>query len=195
MRNANVQRNTNETKISILLDVDGCGKHKIQTGIGFFDHMLTHLAVHGFFDLEIEATGDTFIDSHHLVEDVGISIGKAFSLALADKTGINRYGSCILPMDETLTLCAVDLSGRTCLNYDVHFTVPMLGKLQTEMIREFFIAFVQHCPMNLHIKQLEGVNNHHIAEGIFKAFARALDQAAQPNPRITGILSTKGMLE
>ncbi len=194
-RFSQIERNTFETKIALSFDVDGSGKSKLDTGIGFFDHMLTHIAKHGFFDLEVACQGDLEVDTHHTVEDIGIVLGKAIREAIGDKSGIKRYGSCVLPMDETLVLCALDLSGRPYLNYDVELTVPRLGTLDTEMVKEFFMAIAVHAGMNLHIKCLDGSNNHHIVEGIFKAFGNALDVATSFDPRITGTRSTKGMLE
>ena len=195
MRTANISRNTYETKICLNLDIDGSGVSNIDTGIGFFDHMLTHIARHGFFDIDLSCDGDLDVDCHHTVEDVGIVLGKGIGEALGDKVGIKRYGSSIIPMDETLVLCSIDLSGRSVLVFDANFTVPALGMFDTEMVEEFFRALSSNCGMNLHIKALYGKNNHHIAEGIFKAFGRALDMAAQIDPRIEGTLSTKGMLE
>ncbi len=190
-----IQRETNETKIELSLDIDGQGNSKLNTGIGFFDHMLTHIAKHGFFDLNVDCVGDLYVDCHHTIEDIGIVFGKAIRDALGDKAGIKRYGSCILPMDETLVLCALDISGRPYLNFDVDLTVQRLGDMDVEMVKEFFMAVAVHAGMNLHIKLLDGSNNHHIVEGIFKAFGNALDVASQIDPRIIGTRSTKGMLE
>lgn len=190
-----IQRKTNETDITSKINVDGVGISDITTGIGFFDHMLIQIAKHGFFDINIKAKGDTFIDSHHTIEDVGIVLGKCISKALGNKEGIKRYGSKIIPMDETLVLCSLDISGRPYLNFDAQFTVDKLGEFDTEMVEEFFRAVAYNCGMNLHIKVLDGKNNHHIAEGIFKAFGRALDEATEVDPRIRGVLSSKGMLE
>lgn len=190
-----MNRNTSETKIDLTFNVDGSGQSQLDTGIGFLDHMLTHIAKHGFFDLNVACEGDTYIDSHHTVEDIGIVFGKCIREAIGDKSGIKRYGSCTIPMDETLVLCALDLSGRPYLNFDVTLTVDRLGTLDTEMVKEFFMAVAVHAGMNLHIKQLDGSNNHHIVEGIFKAFGNALDIATQIDARIIGTRSTKGMLE
>lgn len=194
-REASIQRNTYETKISMNLNIDGSGVNDITTGIGFFDHMLTHISKHGFMDLELNADGDIDVDCHHTVEDVGIVLGKCISKALGDKKGIRRFGQAIVPMDETLVLCAIDLSGRAYLGFDAKFTVPTLGLFDTEMVEEFFRAVSENCGMTLHIKVLSGSNNHHIAEGIFKAFGRALDMATGFDERIDGVMSTKGMLE
>lgn len=193
-REASFSRTTKETDISLRLELDGCGNSDIDTGIGFFDHMLEGFARHGFFDLDVKATGDLMVDCHHTVEDIGIVLGSAIKKALGDKKGVRRFGSCILPMDETLVLCAVDLSGRPYLVFDGEFTTDHVGYLDTEMVREFFYAISYSAGMNLHIKVLSGSNNHHIIEGIFKAFARALDEATGIDVRITGILSTKGSL-
>ena len=194
-RTAFLERKTNETDIKLRLNLDGSGNHDIYTGIGFLDHMLNLLTKHGFFDLYINASGDVEIDSHHTVEDVGIVFGDALYECLGDKKGIKRYGHSIVPMDESLCLCAVDLSGRPYLNFEAEFTAEMLGNMEAEMIEEFFRAASAHGEMNLHIKILSGKNNHHMAEAIFKAFARALDMATSFEPRLDGVLSTKGMLE
>lgn len=193
-REAEIKRKTNETDIALRLDLDGKGISKIDTGIGFFDHMLEGFSRHGFFDLEVKAAGDLAVDGHHTIEDAGIVLGAAIKKALGDKKGIRRYGSCILPMDETLILCAVDLSGRPYLVFDAEFTAERVGYMETEMVKEFFYAISYKAKMNLHIKVLSGSNNHHIIEGMFKAFARALDEATGIDERITGILSTKGSL-
>ena len=190
-----IQRKTNETDITSIINVDGVGISDITTGIGFFDHMLIQIAKHGFFDINIKAKGDTCIDSHHTIEDVGIVFGKCISKALGNKEGIKRYGSKIIPMDETLVLCSLDISGRPYLNFDAQFSVDKLGEFDTEMVEEFFRAVAYNCGMNLHIKVLDGKNNHHIVEGIFKAFGRALDEATEVDLRIRGVLSSKGMLE
>lgn len=194
-RAAKIERNTAETKIKMELNIDGSGKNNISTGIGFFDHMLTHISKHGFIDLNIEAKGDIEVDSHHSVEDVGIVFGKCLAEALGDKRGIKRYGHSVVPMDETLVLCAVDFSGRAFLSFDAEFSVPKLGDFDTEMVEEFFRAVSHNCGLNLHIKVLSGKNNHHIAEGIFKAFGRAVDMASAFDERIDGVLSTKGVLD
>ncbi|MBR5467957.1 MAG: imidazoleglycerol-phosphate dehydratase HisB [Firmicutes bacterium] len=195
MRTAIIERDTFETKIKIELDVDGKGKNEISTGIGFFDHMLTHISKHGFMDMKVRAKGDIEVDCHHTVEDVGIAFGKALQQALGDKAGIKRYGFFILPMDESLILCSLDLSGRPYLNFDAKFPTERCGDMDMEMVEEFFRAVCTNCGMNLHIKMLEGRNSHHIAEGIFKAFGKALDMATSYDERIEGVLSTKGMLE
>lgn len=193
-RTAEIERNTKETKIRIRLDLDGTGQARIRTGIGFFDHMLDGFSRHGLFDLEVETDGDLQVDSHHTIEDTGIVLGHAIREAVGDKKGIRRYGSCILPMDEALVLCAVDLSGRPYYVSDAQFTVPRLGDLDTEMVKEFFYAVSYSAQMNLHFKVLSGSNNHHIAEAMFKAFAKALDAAVSYDERITDVLSTKGSL-
>ena len=195
MRFAELERTTKETAIHMRLELDGEGKHDISTGIGFFDHMLTHVARHGFFDLSLQAKGDTEVDCHHTIEDVGIVFGKCLSQALGERKQIRRYGSAIVPMDETLVLCAMDISGRAYLNFDCQFTTDHSGGMDTEMVEEFFRAVCTNCAMNLHVKVLAGKNNHHMAEGLFKAFGRALDQATGIDERIHGVLSTKGMLE
>lgn len=193
-RSAFVERNTSETKIKMSLNLDGNGKAKIHTGIGFFDHMLNSFARHGFFDLEVEVDGDLWVDSHHTIEDVGIVLGEAVRQAVGDKKGIRRYGSFMLPMDETLMLCAIDLSGRPYFVMDCDFTVDRVGEFDTEMVKEFFYAVSYSSAMNLHLKKLHGENNHHIIEAAFKAFAKALDEATGMDPRITDVLSTKGAL-
>lgn len=194
MRTAYMERNTSETKISVRLDLDGSGNSKIQTGIGFFDHMLTAFARHGFFDLEVVAEGDLEVDCHHTIEDVGIVLGQCIGKALGDKNGISRFGNEILPMDDALLLCAIDLSGRPYLNFDMNFTVDSVGGFDTEMVKEFFYAISYSAGMNLHLKQLAGTNNHHLIESAFKAFARALDRAVSAEERVQGALSSKGML-
>ncbi|MCI8951115.1 MAG: imidazoleglycerol-phosphate dehydratase HisB [Lachnospiraceae bacterium] len=193
-RIAQIRRDTNETKISVSLDLDGTGKADIHTGIGFFDHMLNNFARHGFFDLTIHAEGDLDVDTHHTIEDVGIVLGKAIKEAAGEKKGIRRYGSKILPMDEALILCALDLCGRPYLVYDLNFQREYVGDLETEMVKEFFYALSYSGEMNLHIKQFSGTNTHHIIEGAFKAFAKALDEAVSLDERILGVLSTKGSL-
>ena len=189
-----VSRKTNETDIQMELNLDGSGYAKVDTGIGFFDHMLDGFARHGFFDLDCAVKGDLQVDGHHTVEDTGIVLGEAIKKAVGDKKGINRYGYFILPMDEVLALCAVDLSGRPYLNFECEFTVPKVGELDTELVKEFFYAVSYSAGMNLHIKMLSAGNNHHMIEAMFKAFAKALDQAVSYNPKVTGILSTKGSL-
>ena len=189
-----VKRKTKETDISITLNLDGKGVSKIDTGIGFFNHMLEGFAKHGFFDLEVKVKGDLIVDGHHTVEDTGIVLGEAIKKAVGDKKGINRYGSFILPMDDALALCAVDLCGRPYLNYDCELTTERVCYLETELVREFFYAVSYSAAMNLHIKMLSGINNHHMIEAMFKAFAKALDNACNFDPRITDVLSTKGAL-
>lgn len=193
-RSVVVERNTKETQISLMLNLDGTGSAKLNTGIGFFNHMLNGFARHGFFDVDLSVRGDLEVDCHHTIEDTGIVLGTAIKEAVGDKKGIKRYGSSILPMDETLVLCAIDLSGRPYLNFDADFTVPALGDMDTEMVKEFFYAISYAAGMNLHIKVLHGANNHHIMEAIFKAFAKALDEATMEEPRLKGVLSTKGSL-
>lgn len=193
-RTATINRETKETKISCTLNLDGKGKYDISTGIGFFDHMLCGFSKHGFFDMNLKAEGDLEVDAHHTVEDVGIVLGQAIKEALGDKAGINRYGSFILPMDETLMLCALDLSGRPYFCYDVTTTVDRVGEMDTELAKEFFYAVSYSAGMNLHIKMLAGDNNHHILEAMFKAFAKALDQATKYDSRLEGVLSTKGTI-
>ena len=195
MRYSSYERETNETRIKMSIDVDGAGVSEISTGIGFFDHMLTHVSKHGFMDIKIKAAGDIEVDCHHTVEDVGIVFGKCLNEAIGDKAGIKRYGNAIVPMDESLVLCAVDFSGRPYLNFDAKFTVDRLGDMDTEMFEEFFRALCTNCGLTLHIKMLDGKNNHHIAEAIFKAFGKAVDMALTYDERIKGVLSTKGMLE
>lgn len=194
-RTSKIERKTAETDIKLKLTIDGTGKSTIHTGIGFFDHMLTSFAKHGFFDLEVDCKGDLEVDCHHTVEDVGIVLGEAIKQALGDKKGIKRYGYFILPMDEALLLCSLDLSGRPYLVFDSSFSNERVGAMDVELVKEFFYAISYSCGMNLHIKQLEGKNNHHIIEGMFKAFAKALDEATKLDSRIQGVLSTKGMLE
>ncbi|NLJ88353.1 MAG: imidazoleglycerol-phosphate dehydratase HisB [Epulopiscium sp.] len=194
-RKAQIQRKTNETDIKLAIDLNGLGKYNIKTGIGFFDHMLSHVSKHGFIDLDIDVKGDLEVDCHHTIEDTGIVLGQAITKALGDKKGIKRYGSAILPMDDALVLCAIDLSGRPYFVFDAKFTVEKLGDMDTEMVEEFFRALSINGGINLHIKVLSGFNNHHIIEAIFKAFGKALDEAIQIDSRIEGVLSTKGMLE
>lgn len=193
-RTAKVERNTKETKITVQLNLDGSGAAEISTGIGFFDHMLNSFARHGLFDLTVQAEGDLEVDCHHTIEDVGIVLGQAIARAVGDKKGIRRYGSCILPMDETLVLCGLDLSGRPYLGFEASFGSERVGGFDTEMAKEFFYAVSYSAAMNLHLRQITGSNSHHILEGMFKAFARALDEATQKDPRITDVLSTKGSL-
>ena len=187
-------RNTKETQIELEINLDGSGEAKIDTGVPFFDHMLNGFARHGLFDFRVSVKGDLDVDCHHTVEDTGIVLGEAIAQALGDKAGIKRYGSFLLPMDETLALCAIDLSGRPYLNYDAQFTTEQIGALDTEMIREFFYAVSYSAAMNLHVKILDGINNHHMAEALFKAFGKALDVATAMEPRLNGVWSTKGTL-
>lgn len=193
-REANVTRQTKETDIKMRLELDGQGESNIETGIGFFDHMLEGFTKHGFFDMDLSVKGDLIVDCHHTIEDTGIVLGTAVKEALGSKDGIRRFGSCILPMDETLVLCAIDLSGRPYLVFDAEFSTDRVGYMDTEMVKEFFYAISYNAGMNLHIKVLSGSNNHHIIEGMFKAFARALDDAVGLDPRVHGLLSTKGSL-
>ena len=193
-RTADYVRKTKETDISLHLNLDGTGSSSIHTGIGFFDHMLDGFARHGLFDLKVNVAGDLAVDCHHTIEDTGIVLGNAIKEAVGDKKGIRRYVSCILPMDETLDRCAVDLSGRPYLVFDGEFTTDRVGYMDTEMVKEFFYAISYTAGMNLHIRVLSGGNNHHMIEAMFKAFAKALDQATVIDPRITDILSTKGSL-
>lgn len=193
-RKAVVKRNTKETQISMDLSIDGSGKARIETGIGFFDHMLDGFARHGLFDLKLETAGDLEVDCHHTIEDTGIVLGNAIREAVGDKKGIRRYGSMILPMDEALVLCAVDLCGRPYFSFDYDFKCDSVGDMDTEMVREFFYAISYSCGMNLHLKLLDGTNNHHIIEAAFKAFAKSLDMAAGYDERIKDVLSTKGSL-
>ena len=193
-RTATVERNTKETKIRVTLELDGTGMGQIDTGIGFFDHMLEGFTRHGLFDLTAKCQGDIQVDSHHSIEDMGIVLGSAIREALGDKKGIVRYGSCMLPMDETLAMCAIDLSGRPYLVFDAPFKGAMVGTMDTQMAREFFYAVSYAAGMNLHLKVLYGENDHHMMEALFKAFAKALDAATIFDPRITDVLSTKGSL-
>ena len=193
-RQAEVTRKTGETDITIRLNLDGTGKTSIQTGIGFFDHMLNSFARHGLFDLEVQAKGDLEVDCHHTIEDTGIVLGQAIRKAVGDKKGIVRYGTCILPMDEALVLCSLDLSGRPYYVSDAEFPTEKVGEMDTQMVKEFFYAISYSAGMNLHFKILSGSNSHHMIEGMFKAFAKALDMATTQDPRITDVLSTKGSL-
>ena len=193
-REASLNPATKETDITLCLELDGRGESQINTGIGFFDHMLYGFSKHGFFDLDVDVTGDLAVDCHHTIEDTGIVLGNAIKKALGDKKGVKRFGSCILPMDETLVLCAIDLSGRPYLSFEGEFTTEKVGYMDTEMVKEFFYAISYSAGMNLHIKILSGINNHHKIEAVFKAFGRALDEAVSLEPRLNGILSTKGSL-
>lgn len=193
-RTATINRKTRETEISLTLNLDGSGEAEVNTGIGFFDHMLKGFAKHGFFDIKLNCKGDLFVDGHHTVEDCGIVLGQAIREALGDKAGIRRYGNFTLPMDDALVLCAVDLCGRPFLGCDLSFTCEKIGYLETELIKEFFYAVSYNAGMNIHFKQFAGENNHHIAEAAFKAFAKALCEAVTFDERIKGQLSSKGVL-
>lgn len=193
-RTATIKRTTKETDIAVELTIDGSGKGEISTGIGFFDHMLEGFAKHGFFDAKIKVKGDLEVDGHHTVEDTGIVIGQAIREAIGDKKGIRRYGSFLLPMDDALCMCAIDLCGRPYLGFECTFPVERVGGLDTELVREFFYAVSYSAGMNLHIRMLSGSNAHHMIEAMFKAFAKALDEATSYDERITGVLSTKGSL-
>ncbi len=195
MRQADVVRNTLETQISVKLDLDGTGKSTLATGIGFFDHMLDQVARHGMLDLEISARGDLHIDAHHTVEDVGITLGQAFTQAIGDKKGVRRYGHAYVPLDEALSRVVIDLSGRPGLELNIAFKRARIGEFDVDLVHEFFQGFVNHALVTLHVDNLKGENAHHQAETAFKAFGRALRMAAEPDPRMQGILpSTKGKL-
>ena len=194
MRTAEITRNTAETNISLKVNLDGTGKTEVSTRVGFLNHMLTLFAAHGKFDLEVRCVGDTDVDDHHSVEDVGICLGQAFRQALGDKRGITRYGSFLLPMDEALILAAVDISGRSSLNDALEIPTEKIGSFDTELVEEFFLGFVRSCPMSLHLRKLAGTNSHHIVEGAFKAFGRAM-KAAVALDGTDKIPSTKGVLE
>lgn len=193
-RESHITRKTKETDIDVTLNLDGTGKSDIDTGIGFFDHMLDGFTRHGLFDMNCKVKGDLYVDGHHTVEDTGIVIGNAIREAVGDKKGINRYGFFILPMDDALCLVAVDLCGRPYFDFDCKFDCPMIGDLDSELIREFFYAVSYSAAMNLHIKMISGHNGHHMAEAMFKAFAKALDMAVKYDDRIEDVLSTKGSL-
>lgn len=193
-RVAQVSRITKETDIQMKLSVDGQGKSQINTGIGFFDHMLEGFSKHGFFDLDVTIKGDLHVDGHHTVEDCGIVLGQAIKDAIGDKKGIRRYGYFILPMDDALALCAVDLCGRPYLQFDCEFPNELVGTFDTSLVKEFFYAVSYSAGMNIHIKMLNGSNSHHMIEAIYKAFAKALDQATLYDERISDVLSTKGAL-
>lgn len=193
-RTSSISRKTKETDINVSLNIDGTGKVVANTGIGFFNHMLEGFAKHGFFDLDINCEGDLAVDCHHTIEDCGIVLGNAIKQAIGDKKGIKRFGQCLLPMDETLVMLALDLSGRPYFVFDAEFTTDRVGYMDTEMVKEFFYAVSYSAGMNLHIKLEHGSNNHHIIEAMFKAFAKALDEATTIDPRITEVLSTKGSL-
>lgn len=195
MRKSEITRNTAETQINLILETDGTGKSDIRTGCGFLDHMLTLFAKHGRFDLTVKCTGDTDVDYHHTTEDIGIVLGEAFKKALGDMKGIYRYADIILPMDESLILCAVDVSGRAYLNYDVSIPTQKIGDFDSELVEEFLLGFIRKSEITLHVKQLAGTNSHHIAEGIFKALARVLDKATAIDEKYKDeIPSTKGVL-
>ena len=195
MRKCNIERNTNETKIKVELNIDGTGQYENNTGVGFLDHMLDLFARHGRFDLNVFCDGDTHIDYHHSVEDIGIAIGKCFSDALDDMRGINRYGNCYMPMDEALTLVAIDISGRPLLNFDVIMPTEKVGNFDTELVQEFFLGLTRNMKATIHVKNIYGENTHHIIESIFKGFARALKEAVSiNNDYINEIPSTKGVL-
>lgn len=195
MRTSKISRKTAETDITLSLNIDGSGKTNIKTGCGFLDHMLTLFASHGKLDLEVSCSGDTFVDDHHTVEDIGIVLGKAFSQAVGDKKGINRFANTILPMDEALILSAVDISGRSFLGYELQIPTQKAGNFDTELVREFWQAFVSNFPCSLHIRQLAGINSHHIIEGAFKSVARSVRQAIAKDELLSDqIPSTKGVL-
>ena len=195
MRSAQIERKTAETDVRLTLSLDGAGRAQVDTGVGFLDHMLTLFAAHGRFDLSVTCAGDTQVDDHHSVEDIGIALGDAVAQALGEKRGIRRYGSMLLPMDEALVLCAVDLSGRSTLRMQASFPSQKIGAFATELVEEFFTAFARQAGATLHLRQLDGANSHHIAEAMFKAFARALSEAVSLDARLAGeIPSTKGAL-
>lgn len=193
-RKASVTRTTRETDISVDINIDGEGLYEVNTGIGFFDHMLNGFARHGFMDLNVTTKGDTWVDGHHTVEDTGIVLGQAFLEALGNKKGIKRFGHCILPMDDALVMAAVDLSGRHYFEYDLPMDAPMVGDFDTELVKEFFYSFSDAAKINLHIKKINGNNAHHIIEATFKAVARAIDMAVALDERNKGVPSTKGVL-
>ena len=193
-RKATISRKTKETDITVSINLDGTGKSEIDTGIGFFDHMLEGFAKHGFFDLSVKVKGDLHVDGHHSVEDCGIVLGQAIEKALGDKAGITRYGYFILPMDDALMLCSLDLCGRFYMDYQCEMATYKVGEFETQLAQEFFYALASNAAMNLHIRQLAGHNDHHKSEAMFKAFAKALDMATKTDERVTGVLSTKGSL-
>ena len=193
-RISKMERNTKETEISLNLNIDGNGTSNVNTGIGFFNHMLEGFSKHGFFDLDVSVKGDLDVDGHHTVEDTGIVLGNAIKNAIGDKKGIKRYGYFILPMDDALVLCSIDLCGRPYLSFDCNFPTEMIGDFETQLVNEFFYALSYSAMMNIHIKLLSGFNSHHIAEAVFKAFAKALDEATTKDERINDVLSTKGSL-
>jgi len=194
-RTATISRKTKETEISVTLDLDGRGTHEIESGVPFLDHMLTQIARHGFFDLQVSARGDLEIDAHHTVEDLGICLGEAFKQALGDKSGVRRYGRGSMPMHEALAAVVLDFSGRPFLVYNVPLPKVQIGNFDLELVEEFFTAFCNHAGANVHVNLAYGDNLHHIVEAVFKAFARALDEATQLDPRVEGVLSSKGTLE
>ena len=194
MRTATIERSTRETSVSVTLSLDGQGQHRIASGVPFLDHMLAHVAMHGLLDLSIQASGDTQLDDHHTVEDVGIALGQALHLALGDSSGIRRYGDAVVPMDEALALVAVDVSGRATLGWDVDFACEGIGNFATELVEEFLHALVREGRLTIHVRLLAGHNAHHVAEAIFKALGRALRQAIETDQRRAGIPSTKGQL-
>lgn len=194
MRQAKIARKTYETDLELELNIDGTGKSNLQTGVGFFDHMLTHIAKHGLFDLTVKCDGDLEVDQHHTVEDIGIALGQAFQEALGKKEGITRYATVTTPMDEALSTVSVDISGRAYLVFNVEGLKDKVGEFDTELVQEFFQAFTSNAKVTLHINLQYGSNTHHIIESIFKGFGRCLDQATLKNPRIEGIPSTKGLL-
>lgn len=193
-RTATCDRNTKETQIHIELNIDGTGQYNIDTGVGFFDHMLEGFARHGLFDLTVKVKGDTQVDAHHTVEDTGIVLGKAFLSALGDKAGIARFGYFILPMDDALVLASLDFSGRMYFDFETDLKAERLGTMETEVVREFFMGLAGGVGMNLHIRQMAGENTHHVVEAMFKAVAKAMDMASKVDERIQGVLSTKGVL-
>lgn len=193
-RTATCDRNTKETQIHIELNIDGTGQYNIDTGVGFFDHMLEGFARHGLFDLTVKVKGDTQVDAHHTVEDTGIVLGKAFLSALGDKAGIARFGYFILPMDDALVLASLDFSGRMYFDFEADLKAERLGTMETEVVREFFMGLAGGVGMNLHIRQMAGENTHHVVEAMFKAVAKAMDMASEVDERIQGVLSTKGVL-
>ncbi len=195
MRKAEIIRKTAETSVKCTLDLDGTGENTIATGVGFLDHMLTLFAVHGRFDLMVQCQGDTWVDDHHSVEDIGIVLGQCITECLGGKNGIRRYGSMFLPMDEALVLCALDLSGRSSFHMDVHFAAEKIGTFDTQLVKEFFLGLTRSCPMSLHFREMAGENDHHVAEAMFKGFGRALAQAVELDSRLNGAVpSSKGVL-
>lgn len=195
MRTATITRKTAETDITLTLNIDGTGKSNIHTGCGFLDHMLTLFSKHARFDLDLTCNGDTYVDDHHTTEDIGIALGQAIKIAVGDKKGINRYGSMILPMDESLILTAIDLSGRGCLGYDLQIPTEKVGTFDTELVEEFWLGFIRNAECNLHIRQLAGTNSHHIIEGAFKSVGHSIKTAVKIDPDFADdIMSTKGVL-